>query len=124
MTKAPISFPVIGRNAGDYSSVVVVSLLIAQFHQRERPHLSAPNGDSYSPAAGIPQGPRIAYFNPHLLPMPRPARTWTCSACGETVLNEPMMVLKHQMSHARRRPFAGGRPMPDRGEEAGEGDSA
>jgi hypothetical protein len=39
--------------------------------------------------------------------MTKLTRYWTCTACGETVINEPMVVLKHQMSHTRRRPFAG-----------------
>ena len=38
--------------------------------------------------------------------MPKNAPTWTCSRCGETVLNLPMLVLKHQLSHVERRPPA------------------
>jgi hypothetical protein len=39
--------------------------------------------------------------------MPKNAPTSTCSACGETVVNLPMLVLKHQLSHVERRPRAG-----------------
>ena len=38
--------------------------------------------------------------------MPKNAPTWTCSRCGETVLNLPMLVLKHQLLHVERRPLA------------------
>jgi len=41
-----------------------------------------------------------------MLRMPKPARTWTCSACGEAVENELMVVLRHQLAHVWRRPFA------------------
>ena len=37
--------------------------------------------------------------------------------------NEPMMVLKHQMSHARRRPFSGVRSVRER-KEARDGDES
>jgi hypothetical protein len=35
---------------------------------------------------------------------PKPYR---CSICGTEVPDLPMPVLKHQMAHVRRRPFAG-----------------
>jgi hypothetical protein len=35
--------------------------------------------------------------------MPKNAPTWTCSRCGEVILNLPMLVLKHQLSHVERR---------------------
>jgi hypothetical protein len=38
--------------------------------------------------------------------MPENAPIWTCSRCGEVVVNLPMLVLKHQLSHAERRPLA------------------
>ncbi len=38
--------------------------------------------------------------------MPKVAKHWTCSACGETMANLPMVVLAHQIKHAERRPFA------------------
>jgi hypothetical protein len=34
------------------------------------------------------------------------AKTWTCSACGETMANEPMVVIVHQLKNAERRPLA------------------
>ena len=49
--------------------------------------------------------------------MSKPSRYWICTACGETVVNQPMVVLKHQMSHARRRPLAGVRSLWERKEE-------
>ena len=38
--------------------------------------------------------------------MPENAATWTCTSCGEAVVNLPMLVLKHQLSHVERRPPA------------------
>lgn len=37
-------------------------------------------------------------------------KLWKCSACGAEVPDLPMAVQKHQISHVRRRPLAGGRP--------------
>jgi hypothetical protein len=42
---------------------------------------------------------------------PKPYR---CSVCGAEVPDLPMPVLKHQMSHVERRPFARDRHEPDR----------
>lgn len=42
---------------------------------------------------------------------PKPYR---CSVCGQEVTNLPMPVLKHQLSHAKRRPFAESKPPPER----------
>ena len=33
-------------------------------------------------------------------------KLYKCSVCGAEVPDLPMLVLKHQMSHVRRRPFA------------------
>jgi hypothetical protein len=58
------------------------------------------------------QGPTPHLFRGQTAPnqprtvLPKNALTWTCSACGETVLNLPMTVLKHQLSHVERRPLA------------------
>jgi hypothetical protein len=38
-------------------------------------------------------------------------RLWTCSTCGAEVADLPMPVLKHQLSHVRRRAFARDRPL-------------
>jgi hypothetical protein len=38
--------------------------------------------------------------------MPKNAPTWTCSRCSEVVINLPMRVLAHQLSHVERRPPA------------------
>jgi hypothetical protein len=40
-------------------------------------------------------------------------RTYRCSVCGAEIPDLPMPVLKHQLSHAERRPFAGDRAEPD-----------
>src|SRR5262249_2384318 len=32
------------------------------------------------------------------LGMPKPARFWTCAACGQCVVNEPFPVLAHQLT--------------------------
>jgi hypothetical protein len=40
-------------------------------------------------------------------------KTWKCSACGADIPDLPMPVLKHQLSHAERRPFAGDRAERD-----------
>jgi hypothetical protein len=45
--------------------------------------------------------------------MSKPDRFWTCSACGQTVLNEPMIVLRHQFAHVKRRPLARNTPKDD-----------
>jgi hypothetical protein len=41
-------------------------------------------------------------------------KLYKCSVCGAEVPELPMTVLKHQMSHVRRRPFARDRRHPDR----------
>jgi hypothetical protein len=41
------------------------------------------------------------------------AKPYKRSICGAEVPDLPMPVLKHQMSHVRRRPFAGDRREPD-----------
>jgi hypothetical protein len=33
-------------------------------------------------------------------------KLWKCSACGQEVPDLPMLVLKHQISHVGRRPYA------------------
>jgi hypothetical protein len=33
-------------------------------------------------------------------------KPYKCSICGAEIPNLPMPVLKHQMSHVRRRPYA------------------
>lgn len=43
-------------------------------------------------------------------------KPYKCSMCGAEVPDLPMPVLKHQMSHVRRRPFARDRREPDRTE--------
>ena len=53
--------------------------------------------------------------------MPKNAPTWTCSACGEVVINLPMIVLKHQLSHVERRPPATS-VVPRREQHGQEGD--
>ena len=40
-------------------------------------------------------------------------RTYRCSGCGAEIPDLPMAVLKHQLSHAERRPLAGDRAEPD-----------
>jgi hypothetical protein len=40
-------------------------------------------------------------------------KLYKCSVCGAKVPDLPMPVLKHQISHVRRRPFAGDRREPD-----------
>ena len=40
-------------------------------------------------------------------------KTWKCSACGAEIPDLPMAVLKHQLSHVERRPFAGDRAESD-----------
>jgi hypothetical protein len=66
------------------------------------------------PIFGVAPGRRIparegATRSRSMPPTHRPIRamknapTSTCSRCGETVLNPPMLVLKHQMSHIERR---------------------
>jgi hypothetical protein len=42
--------------------------------------------------------------------VPGPSRLYHCSICGTVLPNEPKPVLQHQMSHVRRRPFAGSVP--------------
>jgi hypothetical protein len=40
-----------------------------------------------------------------------------CPVCGAEVPNLPMPVLGHQLSHAKPRPYAGGRPKREDGQE-------
>jgi hypothetical protein len=40
-------------------------------------------------------------------------KTYRCSVCGVEIPDLPMPVLKHQMSHVERRPFAGVQEKPD-----------
>ena len=40
-------------------------------------------------------------------------KTWKCLACGAEIPDLPMPVLRHQLSHVERRPFAGVRAEPD-----------
>lgn len=40
-------------------------------------------------------------------------KIWKCSACGAEVPDLPMPVLRHQLTHVERRPFAGDRGEPD-----------
>jgi hypothetical protein len=40
-------------------------------------------------------------------------KPYKCSICGAEIQDLPMPVLKHQMSHVRRRPFARDRRHPD-----------
>ena len=40
-------------------------------------------------------------------------KTYRCSACGAEVPDLPLPVLRHQLSHVERRPFAGDRIEPD-----------
>jgi hypothetical protein len=42
--------------------------------------------------------------------MPNPNPIWTCTACGQSVPNEPMTVFRHQMSHVQCRPLATNTP--------------
>ena len=35
-----------------------------------------------------------------------PRKAYKCSICGAEVLDLPMPVLQHQMSHVRRRPYS------------------
>ena len=39
----------------------------------------------------------------------RKSKSYKCSVCGAELLDLPMHVLKHQMLHAGRRPFASNR---------------
>ena len=39
--------------------------------------------------------------------------TYRCSVCGAEVPDLPLPVLRHQLSHVERRPFAGDRFEPD-----------
>lgn len=39
-------------------------------------------------------------------------KPYKCSVCGAEVPNLPMPVLKHQLSHAKPRPYVGGPPLP------------
>jgi hypothetical protein len=48
-------------------------------------------------------------------------KLYECPACGAEVPDLPMSVLKHQMSHVRRRPFARDRWEPERPEPAAPG---
>ena len=48
-------------------------------------------------------------------------KPYTCSVCGTEVPNLPMSVLKHQMSHFKRRSFA--RAQPERSESEGTTDA-
>jgi hypothetical protein len=41
-------------------------------------------------------------------------QSYECSICGAEIPNLPMPVLKHQMSHVLRRPFARDGRHPDR----------
>ena len=43
-------------------------------------------------------------------------KPYKCSVCGAEVPDLPMPVLKHQMSHVTRRPFARDRRQPNRPE--------
>jgi hypothetical protein len=45
---------------------------------------------------------------PKLTAMHKP-KPYKCPSCGAEIPDLPMPVLKHQMSHVRRRPFAGDR---------------
>ena len=40
-------------------------------------------------------------------------KTYHCSVCGAEIPDLPMPVLEHQLSHTKRRPFAGDRAEPD-----------
>ena len=40
-------------------------------------------------------------------------KTWKCSPCGAEIPDVPMPVLKHQLSHIERRPFAAHRSEGD-----------
>jgi hypothetical protein len=42
----------------------------------------------------------------------RKPKSYTCSVCGAELPDLPMQVLKHQMLHASRRPFASNRAAP------------
>ena len=44
-------------------------------------------------------------------------QVWRCSICGAEVPDQPMPVLKHQMSHVKRRPYADDRWQPPRPED-------
>lgn len=45
---------------------------------------------------------------------PKPYR---CPVCGAEVPDQPMPVLKHQISHVKRRPYAQDRPERERPKE-------
>jgi len=73
---------------------------------------------SFRGGLNSPLGVAARESNSNILSMPKPARFWTCSVCGQIVINEPQPVLSHQLTHARR-PYAKGqlpRPEADRHE--------
>jgi hypothetical protein len=67
-----------------------------------------------SAASEVPRGCDLAGSQAGgqtLLRMHKP-KPYRCSICGAVVPDLPTPVLKHQMSHVRRRPFARHRPEP------------
>ncbi len=68
-----------------------------------------------SPAANSPRLWQCVGTVPNWTAMHKP-KPYKCSICGVEVPDLPMPVLRHQLSHVRRRPYSGSAPARERAE--------